>query len=146
MRLDLANPSRQLFKCRCFPVPEGFPIREDDRAFEFQVRAGKISELRNHPIQGCAMFGEKVSAPGQCGISPCGLLAAEMPAGKSWYKMDTTDIPVYDREGPRPVAPLSDYSKVVRNLGKNDQVLLYCRPEDREEAIRKVKEALNGME
>ena len=74
------------------------------------------------------------------------LLAAEMPAGKSWYKMDTTDIPVYDRQGPIPVAPLSKYSKVVRNLGKNDQVLLYCRPEDREEAVGKVKEALNGME
>ena len=74
------------------------------------------------------------------------LLAAEMPAGKSWYKMDTTDIPVYDRQGPKPVAPLSEYSNVVRNIGKNDQVLLYCRPEDREEAVRKVKEALDGLE
>ena len=75
-----------------------------------------------------------------------GLLAAEMPAGKSWYKMDTTDIPVYDRQGPKLVAPLSEYSNVVRNLGKNDQVLLYCRPEDREEAVGKLNEALNGME
>jgi HD superfamily phosphohydrolase len=73
------------------------------------------------------------------------LLAAEMPAGKSWYKTDTTDIAVYDRVGQKPVAPLSEYSNVVRNLGKNDQVLLYCRPENREEAIEKVKEATNGM-
>jgi hypothetical protein len=73
------------------------------------------------------------------------LLAAEMPAGKSWYKTDTTDIAVYDRVGQKPVAPLSEYSNVVRNLGKNDQVLLYCRPENREEAIEKVKDATNGM-
>jgi hypothetical protein len=73
------------------------------------------------------------------------LLAAEMPAGKSWYKTDTTDIAVYDRVGQKPVAPLSEYSNVVRNLGKNDQVLLYCRPENRDEAIEKVKEATNGM-
>jgi hypothetical protein len=74
------------------------------------------------------------------------LLAAEMHAGKSWYKTDTTDIAVYERDGQKPVAPLSEYSNVVRNLGKNDQVLLYCRPENRKEAMEKVKEATNGME
>lgn len=32
-----------------------------------------------------------------------------------------------------------------RNLGINDQVLLYCLPEHKAEAAKKVKEALNGM-
>lgn len=74
------------------------------------------------------------------------LIAAEMPAEKSWYKLDATDIAVYDREGQKTVAPLSEYSHVVRNLAKNDQLLLYCRLENRKEAILKVKEAINGME
>ena len=75
-----------------------------------------------------------------------GLLAEEFPAGKSWYKMGPADISVYQREGQKRILPLSEYFKVVRNLGKNDQVLLYCRPEDRAAAQRKVKEATNGME
>jgi hypothetical protein len=75
------------------------------------------------------------------------LLAAEMPAGKSWYKTGDTDISVYrDRDGQAERAPLSDYSSVVRNLGKNDQVLLYCLPEKKPEAANKVKEVLNGVE
>ena len=42
--------------------------------------------------------------------------------------------------------PLSVRSSVVRNLGNNNQVLLYCSPENRLEAMKKVKEALDGME
>jgi HD superfamily phosphohydrolase len=76
-----------------------------------------------------------------------GLIAAEMPAGKSWYKTGDTDIAVFgEREGQPPVAPLSVYSTVVRHLGENDQVLLYCLPERKSEADKKVKEALNGLE
>jgi HD superfamily phosphohydrolase len=75
------------------------------------------------------------------------LLAAEMPAGKSWYKTDITDIAVYRNGGANgSVAPLSVYSNVVRNLGKNDQVLLYCRPEAKKEAAQKIEEAIDGME
>lgn len=73
------------------------------------------------------------------------LLAGEMPAGKSWYKTGDTDISVYREQDGQPL-PLSVYSTVVRNLGKNDQVLLYCSPENRSEAAKKVKEAFNGME
>jgi HD superfamily phosphohydrolase len=72
------------------------------------------------------------------------LLAAEMPAGKSWYKAGKTDIRVDERTS-FPI-PLSVRSSVVRNLENNDQVLLYCSPENRLEAMKKVKEALNGME
>ena len=74
-----------------------------------------------------------------------GLLAAEMPAGKSWYKTGDTDIRVEDGRTHEPV-PLSVRSSVVRNLGNNDQVLLYCSTENRSEATNKVKEALDGME
>jgi len=75
-----------------------------------------------------------------------GLLVAEMPAGKSkkWYKTDDADIPVYE-SGRKDALPLSEYSSVVRNLGINDQVLLYCRPEDKAEAAKKVKEVIDGM-
>jgi hypothetical protein len=74
------------------------------------------------------------------------LLVAEMPAGKSWYKIDDTDIAVYRNSGGQTtVEPLSTYSNVVRNLGKNDQILLYSLPEHKEEAARKVKEAIDGM-
>jgi HD superfamily phosphohydrolase len=76
-----------------------------------------------------------------------GSLAAEMPASKSWYKTGDTDISVYrDGEGQAEVAPLSEYSSVIRNIGKNDQVMLYCSPENRMEAERKVKKVLDGME
>lgn len=74
-----------------------------------------------------------------------GLLAAEMPAGKSWYKTDDTDIAVSGDKHKR-IAPLSEHSNVVRNLGKNDQILLYCRPEDRAVADKIVREAIDGMD
>lgn len=68
------------------------------------------------------------------------ILTAEMPAGKSWYKIDDSDIAVY--RGGNTVEPLSQYSNVVRNLGKNDQILVYCRPENAEVAAKKIKEAI----
>jgi hypothetical protein len=74
-------------------------------------------------------------------------LAAEMPASKSWYKTGDTDISVYrNDEGQAEVAPLSEYSSVVRKIGKNDQVMLYCLPDNRISAARKVREVLDGME
>jgi HD superfamily phosphohydrolase len=69
------------------------------------------------------------------------MVTAEMPAGKSWYKIDDSDIAVV-RDSMNTVEPLSQYSNVVRNLGKNDQILVYCRSEDSEEAARKIKEAI----
>ncbi len=69
------------------------------------------------------------------------LLAAEMPAGKSWYKIGDTDIAVLSDVGDKRVAPLSLYSSVVRNLDKSDQILLYCRPEDVDIARQKISAA-----
>ncbi len=74
-------------------------------------------------------------------------MAAEMPAGKSWYKRDDSDIAVYrNQDGQKRVAPLSECSNVVRHLGKNDQILVYCLPEQKREAARKVEEAIHGVE
>jgi HD superfamily phosphohydrolase len=59
-----------------------------------------------------------------------GLLVAEEPAAKSWYKTGRPDIPVVSDISEREVLPLSKYSGVVENLKGNSQVLLYSRPED----------------
>ena len=62
------------------------------------------------------------------------LLAAQESAVKSWYKSGRLhDIPVVDSES-RKVSPLSSYSKVVENLKTNNQVLLYVKPENVDEA------------
>jgi hypothetical protein len=75
------------------------------------------------------------------------LIAAEMPAGKNWYKLDDSDIAVYRNEdGQTKVAPLSEYSNVVRHLGKNDQILVYSLPERKRDALKKVEEAIHGLE
>jgi len=63
------------------------------------------------------------------------LLAAEVSAEKSWYKVGPADIQVL-AETPRPsVDALSNYSSVVGNIAPVSQVRLYARPEDREAAI-----------
>jgi HD superfamily phosphohydrolase len=63
------------------------------------------------------------------------LLAAELPAEKSWYKAGPPDVQVVT-ESPAPeVKPLSTYSSVVRNIEPIRQVRLYARPERRAEAI-----------
>jgi hypothetical protein len=51
-----------------------------------------------------------------------------------------------DQEGQKKVAPLSKYSNVVRHLGKNDQIFVYCLPERKQEATRKIEEATHGLE
>lgn len=76
------------------------------------------------------------------------LVAEKVPAGRSknWYKTDGADIPVLVEQSGS-ARPLSHFSSVVSNLGKHDQVLLYCRPEDRDAAKRIVDEELkNGVE
>jgi uncharacterized protein len=74
------------------------------------------------------------------------LLVARMPAAKSWYKRDNTDIAVLrSAVSDKSVVPLSFFSSVVRNLEKNDQILLYCRPEDVAEAKQKLGGTSNEL-
>ena len=68
------------------------------------------------------------------------LLAAEESATKSWYKTDKADIPVLGQANK--LAPLSSVSSVLSSLKKNNQVLLYAKPEDADEARGKVEELL----
>jgi hypothetical protein len=68
------------------------------------------------------------------------LLAAEIPAEKSWYKVGHADIQVL-AEAPKPkVKPLSTYSSVVKNIQTVRQVRLYARPENRDEAHSRLKD------
>lgn len=64
---------------------------------------------------------------------------------KNWYKTEGADIAVLEEQSGR-LRPLSYFSNAVRHLGKHDQVLLYCRCEDRVDADRIVKETTNGLE
>jgi len=68
------------------------------------------------------------------------LLAAEESATKSWYKTDKADIPVLGQAAQ--LAPLSSFSSVLANLKKNNQVLLYAKSEEADDARQKVDEVL----
>jgi len=59
-----------------------------------------------------------------------GLVVAEEPAEKSWYKTGPLDIPVLSDIGKNIVSPLSKHSSVVANMKSNNQVFLYVKPED----------------
>jgi hypothetical protein len=67
-----------------------------------------------------------------------GLLAAEMPAEKSWYKAGPADIQILADSPKAEVAPLSKYSSVVRNMEPIRQVRLYSRPEHRMDAVARL--------
>lgn len=66
------------------------------------------------------------------------LLAAEMPAEKSWYKAGPADIQILVDTPKLEVQPLSKYSSVVRNMEPIRQVRLYSRPEHRAEALARI--------
>jgi hypothetical protein len=63
-----------------------------------------------------------------------GILAADIPSERSWYKVDNTDIPVVTEDANRVVRPLSYYSPIVKKMEAMRQVRLYVKPEDRERA------------
>jgi HD superfamily phosphohydrolase len=69
------------------------------------------------------------------------LVAAVIPAEKSWYKVGPTDIPIRTDSPNREVKPLSTFSSVARSVEPIRQVRMYVRPEDREEAKRRLGEA-----
>ncbi len=67
------------------------------------------------------------------------LLAAEENAEKSWYKVGQEDIPVRGRVGRRRVKTLSKYSSFVASMKPIRMVMLYVRPEDAEDARKKLE-------
>ena len=66
------------------------------------------------------------------------LLAAEIPAKKSWYKMDSADIQVLAEAPPLEAKALSAYSSIVGSIKPIEQVRLYARPESRAEAVARI--------
>jgi HD superfamily phosphohydrolase len=68
------------------------------------------------------------------------LLAAEIPAGSSWYKTGPADVQVLSDAPVQQVKPLSNYSSVVRSIQPVREVRLYARPETRGEARARIKE------
>jgi len=71
------------------------------------------------------------------------LVAAEVPAEKSWYKTGKPDIPVVSRMRANSVKPLSKYSSVVAGIKPARQRRLYVRPEDFK-AAKKKKDSILG--
>lgn len=70
------------------------------------------------------------------------LVAAEIPAEKSWYKLGPTDIPVYTEGPKREVKPLSTFSSVARGVEAIRQIHLYVRQENHKE----VEDRLQALE
>jgi HD superfamily phosphohydrolase len=67
------------------------------------------------------------------------LLATEQSAEKSWYTTGWADIPVLSDSREGNVRPLSKYSSVVANLGRNRQVRLYVRRQDQMAARQRMQ-------
>ncbi len=68
------------------------------------------------------------------------LLAAEMSAEKSWYKVGPADVLILADMPQSKVKPLSTYSSMMRNIEPTAQVRLYARPERRAEAVARVRD------
>jgi HD superfamily phosphohydrolase len=66
------------------------------------------------------------------------LLAAEVPADKSWYRVGPTDIPVLIETSPKKAKPLSEFSSIIANMRPAKQIFLYVRPEDKKVAEQKL--------
>jgi HD superfamily phosphohydrolase len=69
-----------------------------------------------------------------------GLLAAEIPAEKSWHKTGPADVQILTEAPKQQVKPLSDYSSVVKNIQPVREVRLYARPDRRDEARSRVRD------
>ena len=74
----------------------------------------------------------------KCRMALGDILASEESAEKSWYKVDETDIPIFD-ERRKKVLPLSRYSSFVARIQPVRKVLLYVRPEYVEEALKRIQ-------
>ncbi len=71
------------------------------------------------------------------------LLAADEPASKSWYKKGIADIPILSDIRQNEVLPLSRYSKAIERMQGNNETFLYVRPEQRDEARKRIERFLH---
>lgn len=68
------------------------------------------------------------------------LLAADIPAEKSWYKTGPADVQILALSPRIEIKPLSTYSSVVANIQPVRAVRLYARPEKRDDARDRLKD------
>jgi HD superfamily phosphohydrolase len=69
-------------------------------------------------------------------------IVAREEAGKSWYKVDQTDIPVISDFKGGKVMPLSALSPIVGSIKPTRRVSLFAKPEQAKEAMEKVAELM----
>jgi HD superfamily phosphohydrolase len=63
------------------------------------------------------------------------LLKVVVPAEKSWYKVDETDIPIQSDNPGRQIVPLSKLSSVIAGLKPIRKRMAFCSLEDKERAL-----------
>ena len=61
-------------------------------------------------------------------------LRVVVPAEKSWYKVDETDIPIRSDNPEGQISPLSRLSSVIAGLKPIRKQMAYCAPEDQDES------------
>lgn len=61
-------------------------------------------------------------------------LRVVVPAEKSWYKVDETDIPIQSDNPGSQIVPLSKLSSVIAGMKPIRKRMAYCSPEDKEHA------------
>lgn len=71
-------------------------------------------------------------------------LVYKAEAGKSWYKIDQTDIPVVQELGSGSVKPLSSLSPIVSGVKATRRVSLFAKPERAAEVRTKVEQLKNS--
>ncbi len=64
------------------------------------------------------------------------MLQVVVPAEKSWYKVDQTDIPIQSDNPGKQIVPLSKLSSAIAGLKPIRKRMAYCAPEDKEKASR----------
>lgn len=143
---------REVLPNGSFPKPQNDDLKEylnwDDWRMLGLIADGKAGEhgeriaSRNH----YRMVYSTHEVPGQEDLKKFNaakeklgdLLAFEGAADKSWYKVVKEDIPVLMDDSRR--EPLSRLSYPIGNMQPNSQRLLYVKPENGDEARRKLEE------
>lgn len=65
-------------------------------------------------------------------------------AGKSWYKVDETDIPIQsDNPGSR-IVPLSKLSSTISGMRPIRKLMIYCTPEDQSDVKQLIEQRMNS--
>ncbi len=67
-----------------------------------------------------------------------------VPAEKSWYKVDATDIPIQSDNPGGQIVPLSKLSSIIAGMSAIRKRMAYCSPEDHHQARQIVERRVNS--